>query len=291
MSQILTPTVPPSGLPPDDADPFRLGWRHVRVTRPDGTEVVELVPLTHEDLLYPEEEDFVVNRPRHTLDLFYCFGALNAFFDGVAGMVILGDCRIDFGVLGIRPLGPDILVLDGVREWLKKGTFHIAEEGGRPVLALEIAAPETRGHDLHAKPDLYYRAGVQKYVIIDRGWDAEHPAKLLGNQRGPDGWVPLPADAQGRLDLSPLPLRLGLEDDRPWLYDARTGARLPDMPEALRERNAALAGLAEESRARADAEARARDAEARAQDETARRVALEERLRLLEEQLRQQGSP
>ncbi len=270
MSQILTPTVPPSGPPPDDADPFRLGWRHVRVTRPDGTEVVELVPLTHEDLLYPEEEDFVVNRPRHTLDFVYCHGALCAFFDGVAGMVILGDCRIDFGVLGIRPLGPDIVVLDGVREWLKQGTFHIAQEGGRPVLVLEIASPDTRAHDLHAKPEFYFRAGVRKYVIVDRGWDAEHPAKLLGNQRGPDGWVPLPADAQGRLDLSPLPLLLGLEDDRPWLYDARTGARLPDMPEALRE-------LEEEKRARAAAEARA--------------VALEERLRQLEEQLRQQGSP
>ena len=41
-------------------DPFRYGWRYVRRTQPDGTEVVDQVPLSLDDLLYPEEGDFVV---------------------------------------------------------------------------------------------------------------------------------------------------------------------------------------------------------------------------------------
>src|SRR5437870_5412741 len=83
-------------------------------------------------------------------------------------VVVLGDCRVDWGVLGLRPLGPDVLVLFGVRYWLQRGTFRVAEEGGKPIIALEITSPSTHDHDIFNKPDLYYRAGVQLYVIVDR---------------------------------------------------------------------------------------------------------------------------
>jgi hypothetical protein len=204
-----------------------------------------------------------------------------------------------------------------VPQWHQEGTFRLAEEGGRPIIALEVVSPSTRGHDLYNKPDLYYRVGIHKYILIDRGPRGEDAPRLLGFQRDSGVWVRLAPDAQGRLDLSPVGIQLGLEGNRPWMYVTATGERLPDLTEAVQGKRDAEAraqaeaeARAEEARARAeaqtcakveakarsdaetrakDAETRAKDAETRAKDEAERRAALEERLRQLEEQFRQKG--
>jgi colicin import membrane protein len=192
------------------------------------------------------------------------------------------------GVPGIRPLGPDIVVLYEVPHWLRQATFHLAGEGGTPVLVVEIASPSTRDNDLGIKRAFYYQAGVQKYVIVDRGPEGEDPVRLLGYQRGPTDWLPLPPDAQGRLDLAPVGLSMGIEDDRPWFYDAVTGVREPDRPE-WRQTLAEARERAQDAEVRAqDATTRATRAEARAQAEAQARMALEARVRALEEQLQRQ---
>jgi Uma2 family endonuclease len=264
----------------DEDDTF-YGWRYVRRVRPDGTDVVDEIPLTFEDLLYPEEGDFVVYEPAHTRDFIYCHSTLEAYYASQPEVVVLGDCRVDWGVPGVRPLGPDILVLFEVRQWLRRGTYHLAEEGGRPVLVLEIVSPSTRKHDLGAKRRLYYRLGVQKYVLVDRWTPGAAPVRLLGYERGPQRWRRLRPDAQGRLDLAPVGMKLGLEGERLWLYDAGTGVRAPDRTEWQHLLTAT------ETRATA-AEARATAAETRAREEAQTRAALEARVRDLEAQLRRQ---
>jgi hypothetical protein len=277
----------------EDDDPYRYGWRYVRRTGPDGKETTELVPLSYEDLLYPEEGDFVVDNPLHVIDFEYCHGTLAMVYADQASVVVLGNCRVDWGVEGVRPLGPDILVLFAVRQWLRQGTFRIAVEGGQPMLVLEITSPNTRGHDLYNKPDLYYRAGVQCYVIVDRGPRGEDPVRLTGFYRGPHGWVPQEPDAQGRLDLSPVGVLIGIENNRPWLYDAVTGQRLGDRIELRDARVAAEvkardetqarvnaeAKMQQEAQARADAEAQARDAEAKMRQEAQARADAEAKAR------------
>ena len=289
MTQLLNRNLP-SEPPPEDDDPFRYGWRYVRTPQPDGTVRIEEVPLRKEDLLYPEEEDFVVQKPPHSRDSIYLATALDTFYAADGSVVVLFDCRVDWGgVGGVRPLGPDVTVLFDVHEWREQGTFRIAEEGGRPVLVIEVSSPNTWVNDVGPKIDLYYRAGVQRYVIVDRGPKGEDPVQLTGYERGPDWWERLLPDAQGRLSLAPLPLLIGVEDDRPWVYDARSGERLLGHTELVQAR-------AEEAQARAAAEARAREetlaraaAETRAREEAQARAALEERLRQLEEELRRRS--
>jgi Uma2 family endonuclease len=271
------------------------------------------VPLREEDLLYPEEGDHVVNNPPHFRDAAYLHGALDTFYSADVSVVVLGDCRVDWAAGGVRPLGPDVTVLFDVRQWLEQGTFQVAEEGGRPVLVIEVTSPNTWKNDVGPKIDLYYRAGVQRYVIVDRGPRGEDPAQLVGYLRGSDWWERMEADAQGRFSLEPVPLLIGLENDRPWLYDTRTGERLLDRTELTQAREEAETRARDEALARAEAEARVRDealaraeaearvrdealaraeAEARAQAEAQSRTALEERLRQLEEELRRQtGRP
>ena len=41
-------------------DPYRYGWRYVRVVAPDGSETFDQVPLTLEDVLFPQVGDFIV---------------------------------------------------------------------------------------------------------------------------------------------------------------------------------------------------------------------------------------
>jgi len=266
--------------------------------------VFDEIPLTHDDLLYPEEGDFVVQEPWHTQDFTYCYSALTAWFAAQSDVVVLGDCRVDWGVAGMRPLGPDVVVLYGVPHWHRQATFHLTDEGGTPVLVLEIASPSTRNNDLGIKRAFYYQAGVQKYVIVDRGPEGEDSVQLIGYQRGPTDWLPFPPDAEGRLALSPIGLFMGIEDDRPWFYDAVTGVKEPDRPE-WRQALAEARERAQDAEVRAqDAEVRAQDAEVRAQDAATRatraearvqaeaqaRIALEARLRALEEQVRRQAS-
>jgi Uma2 family endonuclease len=185
-------------------DPFRYGRRYVRRTQPDGTTVIDEIPLTRNDLLYPEEGDFVVQELWHTQDFTYCYSAFATWFAAQSHVVVLGDCRVDWGVPGIRPLGPDIVVLYEVPHWHRQATFHLVDEGGTPVLVVEIASPGMRDNDLGIKRAFYYQAGVQKYIIVDRGPEGEDPVQLIGYQRGPTDWLPLLPDTQGRLELTPV---------------------------------------------------------------------------------------
>jgi hypothetical protein len=104
MEQAVRTETRRSGVAEAD-DPFRYGWRYVRRTQPDGTVVIEEIPLTRDDLLYPEEGDFVVQEPWHTQDFTYCYSALTAWFAAQSNVVVLGDCRVDWGYRESDPSG------------------------------------------------------------------------------------------------------------------------------------------------------------------------------------------
>ena len=67
---------------PTTEDPFRLGWRWVRQRGPDGTETFERVPLRPEDLLHPEEDDFLVTNDAHDRVCTYLRNAFEAHLAG-----------------------------------------------------------------------------------------------------------------------------------------------------------------------------------------------------------------
>ncbi len=126
-------TVSMSGPPrrtPDDADPFRLGWRFVKVRRPDGTEVWEQVPLTEEDVLFPEEGDFIAQTEYHHIDMNYLWALFRARLAADPTALVLGDCRVDWNIPGVRPLGPDVAVFFGLGPRRGDiGTLDVAAEG------------------------------------------------------------------------------------------------------------------------------------------------------------------
>ncbi|WP_031461401.1 Uma2 family endonuclease, partial [Chloroflexus sp. MS-G] len=173
------PTVTTPAPPPAD-DPFRYGWRYVRRPTPDDPDHLEPVPLTLEDVLHPEEGDFIVHSDRHETDRMYLTAVLRARLEAHGRAIVLSDVRVAWDVPNLRPHGPDVMVIPGLRERRDWSTFDVAEEGVRPALMIEITSPETRENDVVWKVAHYARAGVAQYVIVDNvGRRGERQLRLL----------------------------------------------------------------------------------------------------------------
>jgi colicin import membrane protein len=248
MSTIHDHRVEP--VPGSPADPFRYGWRYVTRKLPDGNVKIETVPLTLQDLLFPEEGDFTVQFPSHVNDRLYLRTIFGARLADDPEALVLFDCRVDYNILGVRPLGPDIAVFLGVPSDWDRGTLKIAEDSAAPVLVVEITSPDTRKNDFGIKKDFYHRAGVPLYIIVDaRPGPKGRRMKLHGFRHTPEGYDPLPLDDQGRLWVEPLGIWLAIEGTRVVGIDGETGEPIGDFVEQVR--------------ARAEAEARSAEAEAR----------------------------
>ena len=209
-------TTRPPRSPSDEPDPFRYGWRYVRITRPDGTEEFDQVPLTLEDVLHPEEGDFIVQSDPHDRERTYLRTVSEARLEEDPTAVVLSDCRVDWNILGVRPLGPDLAVFFGVRRYIPWSTFDVAEEGARPALVIEITSPETRNNDLEIKVNYYHRAGVPQYVIADVTVEDEEQRRveLIEYRHGPRGYRRFKPNKQGRIWLPAVELWLGLTRER-----------------------------------------------------------------------------
>ncbi len=258
--------------PPQEPDPFRYGWRYVRIQRPDGTESFDQVPLTLEDVLFPETGDFIVQSDPHDNDLNYLKGLFKSRLAGDPHSAVVSDCRVDWNLPGVKPLGPDIAVFFDVKQYGGWSTLDVAAEGVRPALVVEVTSPDTRKNDLVDKFDYYHRAGVPLYVIVDARQDdgQERHLTLIGYRHMPAGYRAIAPDARGWLWLEPVGVWIGVARDqtgrydRVACYDPKTGEELGDYTAVTR----ALA-LAMETRDQAEA-ARDQAEAARDQAEAAR---------------------
>ncbi len=285
-------STPPSPTPPD-ADPFRYGWRYVTRKRPDGSKEHVEVPLTLEDVLHPQEGDVIPENTQQERDRRYLHDVLERHYANDPHVLTLADCLVDWGVPGMQAHSPDITVLEGVRtkegRW---GTYRIAQDGGHPLLAIEIVSPSTRSNDVDIKPEHYHRAGVRLYVLVDQRRE-DGPRQLIAYEHRADGYVEMPFDADGRLTLARVGIRLGLRGERVVCWDAASDQELGDYVGVCRLLEQEIAARAEAERQARETPAARREAERREKESAdARREAEREakeardRVRELEEQLR-----
>jgi Uma2 family endonuclease len=252
----MATTIPQPQVPPSADDPFRYGWRYVKHVGPDGVARFEQVPLTREDVLHPQEEDFIVQSEEHLRRQNYLYDVACSQVAADPSAVVLADVRIAWDVPGLGAHGPDLAVILGVRERKKWSTFDVAIEGVRPDLIVELTSRETASIDRSDKLDEYDLAGVPYYVIIDAVTTRRQPTlRLLGYERGPMGYQVLVPDGRGRLWLPPIRVWLGIENDEIVCYNEH------DQP--LGDYRALALALEAEAEARAAAERRADELEAR----------------------------
>ena len=305
MSTHVEPMAKAASTP--ETDPWFYGWRYVTRIEADGTENTVQVPLTEEDVLHPQEDDFIVQNDDHTTDCYYLKTVLDVHLADRHGVHVFHDHRMDWGVEGVKAHGPDFAVVQGFPDdWDgQRGTFSLAEYAARTLLVIEVTSPTTRKGDLNAKVSEYYRAGIPYYAIVDRQHEDGEKPRLFAYRPGEQEYVVVEADAEGWLALAPIDLWLRFEDGRLVCRDA-SGRYLRDPLEAIRDaeqaeiraeeaeeqahteaqaRQRAEEQTRKEAQARQAAEVRAQAAEASAQAEMQARQTSEERLRRLEAEL------
>ena len=255
-----------------DADPFRYGWRLVPRPTPDNPYHLEQVPLTLEDVLHPEEGDFIVHSDFHETDRMYLTAVLRARLEPSRRAIVLSDVRIAWDLPDLRAHGPDVMVIPGVRKRRNWSTFDAAVERARPALIIEIVSPDARENDVVIKVDHYARAGVAQYVIVDdTGRGGVRRLRLLDYRLEGTAYRLQEPDADGRVHLAIADVWLGIRRDHVVCYDA-AGREIGDYVTVVRQ--AAKA----EARAK-QAATRAKEAAVRARREAAARAEAEERAR------------
>jgi len=277
MSTVQERRTPPQS---DSAklNPFRYGWRDVRVEKPDGRIEFEQVALTLEDALHPEEGDYTVSSHAHALDCNYLQDVFGARLSSDPTAVVLADVEVFWDDPGIKQHRPDVAVIPGVRRQKNWPTFHVIKEGTRPVLIVEVVSLSTRVNDVETKVEQYARVKVAHYVIADV-WesDGRRHVGLIDYRLGPGGdYERQPLDPRGRVWLDEVGgLWLGVVDnpeldgDRLGLFDPATDEEIGDYTQLSHLLAANALALAEsEARERAKAaalaesEARIRELEA-----------------------------
>jgi colicin import membrane protein len=280
----ISPAIPPT------TNPYYYGWRYVERRMPDGRVEVDQVGLTLEDVLHPQEDDVIPERPLHELERAYLSGVFRTRLAGLNNGLVLSDCLVDWGVEDVRNHSPDVSVFEDVRTPpdLNRGTFHLAESGGRCVLVLELVSPHTRTNDVDRKPEEYHRVGVPLYILVDQECEGG-PRQIRAYEHQPEGYAPVPPDSRGRLFLGPLGLCLGLRDDRVVCYDTTSGRELGDYQQVSRDLDAAEERARQEAEARQQAESARQQAQEQARQEAAARQRAEAARQQAEEQARQEA--
>lgn len=274
-------------------DPFFYGWRFVWKKDENGDMHQVQQPLTAEDVLHPEEDDFIMNHTGHDSDVDYLRDVLARISAASEKTRVLREVRIEWGVPGVKAHGPDVVFFTNVQEHEKRslGTYRPKDVEASPLVVIEVTSPSTRSGDLNNKVSHYYQVGIPFYAIVDYlpETDLAH-AVVLGYRASSQGYLRLPLDDQGRLWIEPLRFWLAWEQGRTVCYDEKNERILTDaeLNTRLREvetRSEELSDLAEEAiLARQEAEretaneARQRsDAERREADEARKRAAAEKR--------------
>ncbi len=287
-------SVSPGSSDLDSDDPFARGWRVVRETQPDGTIIERDVPLTEEDLLHPEEGDVIVENDPHRREVMYLFYVFDTVCAPREDLLVLSDHRVSWGVRGIRPHCPDVVVFVGASDWdrTQLETFPAGDLGGKPLLIVEVTSPSTRRNDLEPKRDHYYRLGIPYYLIVDRqAGPRRDEVQLIGLRRGPKGWRNARPDERGWLRLPTVDLWVGIEegavvcyDDEgePWPVYADAMNRLAEEVEARQE---ALQTLEETERKLKRSQQQSRREKQRRQQAEADAAALREEMARMQAEL------
>jgi len=264
MSTVSKPPKPIPTPPESDDDPYRHGWRFVRVKTANGSYREKQVPLTERDLLFPRTGDFIVQTDGHNQDVGYLKAVFKSQVVADPSAAVISDCRVNWNLPKVKPLGPDVSLFFGVKRQRDWATFNVAKEGAKPALVVEITSESTRKNDLGIKVTFYHQAKVPFYFIVDvtRPKGIRH-LTLIGHRYTPQGYERIEPDAQGRIYLEAVGLYVGVTHDRLAGYerlacfDPKTGEELGDYT-ALREAidKARMEAQRAKRQARADAKAR-----------------------------------
>jgi Uma2 family endonuclease len=260
MSTVADPKVKPAPLSPED--PYRYGFRDEHIDLPDGTSKSVRIALTPEDFLHPHEGDHFVEGSMHDLLRGYLRDVFRMRLQDNPAALVLSNTGIYWDDPKLGHHAPDVSVILGIaRPRPHWPSFHVAKEGTRPSLMVELVSPLYRKEDVVDKFREYHQARVPHYVIFDRQHD-DDPWTIKAYLRNPQRYVPQPLEDDGRYWLEELNLWLAVDGQNIRCFDGDTNEEIGDYT-AVTLRMQQMRDLANAEKARADtAEARLREMQA-----------------------------
>jgi len=201
------------------SNPFRYGWRYIQNTAEDGTIEYERIPLTLEDLLHPQEEDFRMQNLPHIKANLYLDMSITKRLSNNHNALVLCDMRVDWSVPDVKPFGPDITVIaEGKIDPIDKGTYVSGEDGNQPLMVIEVTSKSTRNQDFYEKPALMQKVGLSYYFVVDLV--PRKNRRVYGYQLTPEGcYIGIRPDDQGRVWMEPVGMWLSLNGVEVECYD------------------------------------------------------------------------
>lgn len=221
-----------------DEDLFRLGFRFRAVRLPDGRRQLRQEPLTAADLLDPQLGDYVDRNSWHVAAVHELWDILSWRYDSRPDVFVSCDLKMLWRIRGLPNPSPDIAVIPGVRDKTRfRRSFDVRREGTRPALVIELVSdePEHQSADHEDKVEIYERAGIAEYLILD---PPNPSCRLTGYRLDAAGrYQPIPSDSNGGLLSATTGVRFAVapEGRSLHLFDAVTGERLLSSSEVRRE--------------------------------------------------------
>ena len=256
---MTVPTLTPEQIADIDGQELaERGWKTVIVTDDQGRERRQMIPLTPEEFLHPEEGYRLPNSTFHDDVATDVRDILARRYAGDPTVGVFRDLLILWDDEAGTRHSPDVCVVFGLQnKGENRERFEVATEGARPRLVIEIVSRRYRKEDRVDKVVEYERFGVQEYVILDRRrLRGQFTDEVIGYELVEGRYRPLLTDDQNRLLCQTVGVWISLRDGKVALEDAATGERLLTSSE--------LQALVQTERsAREAAEARARELEAR----------------------------
>lgn len=215
-------------------DPFFYGWRQ---------EAGEQVPLTEDDLLDPQEGDYVSEHTLHQWIVRKLCEILEELFVARRRLDVLvgGNLKMFWRDPRVKKVAPDVVVIPGLDDPRKgRKSFHERDEGARPVFVLEVTSEATSRTDVEKKPRVYQQAEVPEYFLLD---SLVTPWTLTGRRLHPGSgrYRRIRPDGEGRILAESLEVlfTIGADGQSVDLFDARTGEKLRDLHAEAAARRAA----------------------------------------------------
>ncbi|MCP4655509.1 MAG: hypothetical protein GY856_08835 [bacterium] len=246
----LPHVVPATGAPePDDAeavsfddaetDPYYYGWREQWEQTPDGGEKLHRTPLTYDDLLDPQEGDFIAEDTIHRRVVEDVANILERRYHAEPTVAVWSNLKILFEIPGLTSgPGPDICVVAGVRDrGRQRRSFAYGKEPGELRLVIEVVSKSSVRKDYRDLLKIYAPLGVEEYLAIHPlGFYVDGPFRLQGWRLDPHGGQlePIAPNSQGRIPSQTTGVVFG-RGAGGWgvgLWDAATGERLRTSEEA-----------------------------------------------------------
>lgn len=221
-----------------DEDPCRLGFRFRTVRLPDGRAELRQEPLTAADLLDPQLGDYVDRNSWHAAAVHELWDILSWRYESRPDVFVSCDLKMLWRIRGLPNPSPDVAVIPSVRDKTRfRRSFDVSREGTRPALVIELVSdePEHQSADHEDKVEIYERAGIAEYLILDPPNPSCH---LTGYRLDAAGrYQPIPPDSEGSLlsTTTGVRFRVAPEGRSVYLFDAATGERLLSSSEVRRE--------------------------------------------------------